>query len=244
MSEDHAPLRGGTHIFSWGRGDFGQLGTELDLSQPHPVLVQAVEDKDIAHVAASVFNSAFITGGRTSIQAAYPCSRCAIHTHVVQDCSLPCSCAQLMPSCGQQAVMTAVSWVTKGMRPSCIPAECKPLMLMGSARLHVASSTCWLWLMVELCAPGVQQTWASWVCSHIRTCTCRQFRACITSSISNHLSVIVCICIIIVTTADTLVPATPYPCFHMALPAALTSLQLLEVSPDLAFPKMADISGC
>ena len=81
MSGDHVPLRGGTHIFSWGRGDLGQLGTELDLSQPHPVLVQAVEDKDIAHVAASVFNSAFITGGRASFQAACLFSLCAIHTH-------------------------------------------------------------------------------------------------------------------------------------------------------------------
>lgn len=62
MSGDHTPLRGGTRVFSWGRGDLGQLGTELDLSQPEPVLVQAVEAKDVSHVAASVFNSAFITG--------------------------------------------------------------------------------------------------------------------------------------------------------------------------------------
>lgn len=62
MSGDPTPLRGGTRILSWGRGDLGQLGTELDLSQPQPVLVQAVEAKDVSHVAASVFNSAFITG--------------------------------------------------------------------------------------------------------------------------------------------------------------------------------------
>ena len=56
-------LHHGTHIFSWGRGDLGQLGTERGLSESQPVLVHAVEDKDVAHVAASVFNSAFITGG-------------------------------------------------------------------------------------------------------------------------------------------------------------------------------------
>ena len=66
MSIDRTPLRGGTHIFSWGRGDLGQLGTGLDTSQSQPVLVQAVEAKDVSHVAASVFNSAFITGNRHS----------------------------------------------------------------------------------------------------------------------------------------------------------------------------------
>lgn len=66
MSVEHASLRGGTHIFSWGRGDLGQLGTGLDVSQPQPVLVQAVEAKDVSHVAASVFNSALITGNRRS----------------------------------------------------------------------------------------------------------------------------------------------------------------------------------
>ena len=67
----HNALRRGTHIFSWGRGDLGQLGTELDQSQSQPVLVQAVEDKDIAHVAASAFNSAFVTG---AMQAPAPCA--------------------------------------------------------------------------------------------------------------------------------------------------------------------------
>ena len=62
MLTAHAALRRGTHIFSWGRGDLGQLGTELDQSQSQPVLVQAVEDKDVAHVGASAFNSAFVTG--------------------------------------------------------------------------------------------------------------------------------------------------------------------------------------
>ena len=57
-----ASLRAGTHIFSWGRGDLGQLGTGSDISEHQPVLVQAVESKDVAHVAASVFNSAYITG--------------------------------------------------------------------------------------------------------------------------------------------------------------------------------------
>ncbi|DBA87172.1 TPA: hypothetical protein ACH3X2_005178 [Trebouxia sp. C0005] len=61
MAEDKSVLHHGTHIFSWGRGDLGQLGTERDQSEPQPVLVRAVEDKDIAHVAASAFNSAFIT---------------------------------------------------------------------------------------------------------------------------------------------------------------------------------------
>lgn len=62
MEQDRASLRAGTHIFTWGRGDFGQLGTERDTNENQPVLVTAVESKDVAHVAASVFNSAYITG--------------------------------------------------------------------------------------------------------------------------------------------------------------------------------------
>ena len=62
MEQDRASLRAGTHIFTWGRGDLGQLGTERDTNETQPVLVTAVESKDVAHVAASVFNSAYITG--------------------------------------------------------------------------------------------------------------------------------------------------------------------------------------
>lgn len=79
MAEDKSVLHHGTHIFSWGRGDLGQLGTERDQSEPQPVLVRAVEDKDIAHVAASAFNSAFITGVKDLLLPYYPASRRA-HT--------------------------------------------------------------------------------------------------------------------------------------------------------------------
>ena len=136
---------------------------------------------------------------------------------------------QLMPSCGQQAVMTAVSWVTKSMRPSCIPAEYKPLMLTGSARLHVASSTCWLWLMEELCVPGVLQTWASWVRSHVPTCTCTHCQAVLhPASIEPPFSD----CVLMGYHPNNPPPpppppflsATPYPCFTTALPAGLTAL--------------------
>ncbi|KAL3150238.1 hypothetical protein ABBQ32_000096 [Trebouxia sp. C0010 RCD-2024] len=104
MSVDHTSLRGGTHIFSWGRGDLGQLGTGLDSSQPQPVLVQAVEAKDVSHVAASVFNSAFITadtelwttGSNDSCQLGhkghetqlYPCRVQALDAHGV--CQVAC----------------------------------------------------------------------------------------------------------------------------------------------------------
>ena len=69
MEQDRASLRAGTHIYSWGRGDLGQLGTEHDTNESEPVLVTAVESKDVAHVAASVFNSAYITGLRSATYA-------------------------------------------------------------------------------------------------------------------------------------------------------------------------------
>lgn len=62
MASDGPVVRAGTHIFAWGRGDLGQLGLSQDTSESGPVLVTALDFEDIAHVAASVYNSAFITG--------------------------------------------------------------------------------------------------------------------------------------------------------------------------------------
>lgn len=118
MAVDIGSLHRGTHIFSWGRGDLGQLGSELDQSEAQPVLVQAVEDKDIAHVAASVFNSAFITGASPSLaQTALNVDRWAnVHgsiTPVKHNSPAACSplalCMQRMLSYGQLEVMTAVN---------------------------------------------------------------------------------------------------------------------------------------
>ena len=76
-------------------------------------------------------------------------------------------CMQRTLSCGQQEAMTAVSWVTRVMTPSSSLAVYRHSMPTVSARLHVASSTCWLWLMEELYAPGVLQIWANLVRTHV-----------------------------------------------------------------------------
>ena len=130
-------LHHGTHIFSWGRGDLGQLGTNRGQSESQPVLVQAVEDKDVAHVAASVFNSAFITGGinfciqrqredscllalvtqTLQTETLGACSRHFATIRAILQCkkTLKVSathrtlCIQLMLNCGLRAATTAVN---------------------------------------------------------------------------------------------------------------------------------------
>ncbi|OAE31917.1 hypothetical protein AXG93_4485s1040 [Marchantia polymorpha subsp. ruderalis] len=49
-------------VYSWGRGDFGQLGLGDESDRSFPSLVQSLADKDILHVAAGDFHTAFLTG--------------------------------------------------------------------------------------------------------------------------------------------------------------------------------------
>ncbi|KAL3687154.1 hypothetical protein R1sor_013463 [Riccia sorocarpa] len=49
-------------VYAWGRGDFGQLGLGDESDRNHPVLVESLVDKDILHVAAGDFHTAFVTG--------------------------------------------------------------------------------------------------------------------------------------------------------------------------------------
>lgn len=48
-------------VFSWGRGDLGQLGLGDAADQDHPTLVKSFLKKDIVHIAASDFHTAFLT---------------------------------------------------------------------------------------------------------------------------------------------------------------------------------------
>lgn len=49
-------------VYSWGRGDLGQLGLGDEGNHSLPTLIPNFEDKDILHVAASDFHTAFLTG--------------------------------------------------------------------------------------------------------------------------------------------------------------------------------------
>ena len=49
-------------MYAWGRGDLGQLGTVGEGSTSSPQRVQVLDRKVIMHVAANLFNSAFVTG--------------------------------------------------------------------------------------------------------------------------------------------------------------------------------------
>ena len=49
-------------MYAWGRGDLGQLGTGGEGSTPSPQRVQVLDRKIVLHVAANLFNSAFVTG--------------------------------------------------------------------------------------------------------------------------------------------------------------------------------------
>ncbi|KAI5073199.1 hypothetical protein GOP47_0011212 [Adiantum capillus-veneris] len=48
-------------VFAWGRGDLGQLGVGDEADRDSPTLVESFSKKDIVHIAASDFHTAFLT---------------------------------------------------------------------------------------------------------------------------------------------------------------------------------------
>lgn len=49
-------------MYALGRGDLGQLGVGDDSDHPTPVPVAALAGKDIVHIAAGEYHTAFLTG--------------------------------------------------------------------------------------------------------------------------------------------------------------------------------------
>jgi alpha-tubulin suppressor-like RCC1 family protein len=47
--------------YTWGRGDLGQLGLGTDSNAEVPTLVAALADKNVVHVAAAEYHTAFLT---------------------------------------------------------------------------------------------------------------------------------------------------------------------------------------
>lgn len=48
--------------YSWGRGDFGQLGQGNASNQSTPQPVEALRDRDVVLVTGNLYNSAFLIG--------------------------------------------------------------------------------------------------------------------------------------------------------------------------------------
>lgn len=50
-------------VYSWGRGDLGQLGTSAAVSSSGtPTLVAGLHDRGVVHMAGSLFHSVALTG--------------------------------------------------------------------------------------------------------------------------------------------------------------------------------------
>jgi hypothetical protein len=66
--QPHAPWRRmqgqreEVEVYSWGRGDLGQLGTRTELSSGTPTLVRRLHDKGVVHVAGSLYHAVALTG--------------------------------------------------------------------------------------------------------------------------------------------------------------------------------------
>lgn len=54
--------RPGTEVWSWGRGDCGQLATGTLEDSPVPAVVKALRGRDVLTVAAGAFDTAVVTG--------------------------------------------------------------------------------------------------------------------------------------------------------------------------------------
>lgn len=49
-------------MYAWGRGDEGQLGVGDESDHSEPTTVSALAGKDIVHIAAGEYHTAFLTG--------------------------------------------------------------------------------------------------------------------------------------------------------------------------------------
>jgi alpha-tubulin suppressor-like RCC1 family protein len=49
-------------VYAWGRGDEGQLGVGDESDHSEPTTVSALASKDIVHIAAGEYHTAFLTG--------------------------------------------------------------------------------------------------------------------------------------------------------------------------------------
>ena len=49
-------------MYTWGRGDFGQLANGSDQNISAPMPSGMIRDVDIVHAAANLYNTAFVTG--------------------------------------------------------------------------------------------------------------------------------------------------------------------------------------
>jgi alpha-tubulin suppressor-like RCC1 family protein len=65
-------------VYSWGRGDLGQLGTSTDVCcSGTPTLVAGLHDRGVVHMAGSLFHSVALTGEFLSDGWIVPrCSTC------------------------------------------------------------------------------------------------------------------------------------------------------------------------
>lgn len=48
-------------VLVWGRGDLGQLGNGAASCAPSPEAMESLAGKDVVHVAAGMYNTAFLT---------------------------------------------------------------------------------------------------------------------------------------------------------------------------------------
>ncbi|MCO5551230.1 hypothetical protein L7F22_004729 [Adiantum nelumboides] len=61
MAEQQRQAEPSSLVFAWGRGDLGQLGVGDEAGRDSPTLVESFSKKDIVHIAASDFHTAFLT---------------------------------------------------------------------------------------------------------------------------------------------------------------------------------------
>lgn len=62
LSDRHRLGKPQIYVYAWGRGDFSQLGLGDTLDRGVPTLLDSLEGKDIVHVAAGEYHTAFLTG--------------------------------------------------------------------------------------------------------------------------------------------------------------------------------------
>jgi len=136
--------RPGTEVYTWGRGDCGQLGTGSLEDSPVPAVVKGLRGRNILTLAAGAFDTAMVTGEGHLTRCLCWCfaawrrqQRSLAHCRTLPTCQLvhatnikhplsrSLSLPKLMVSCMWWAAMTPPSWAS-GSRSACrSPPACR-----------------------------------------------------------------------------------------------------------------------
>ncbi|KAG0575477.1 hypothetical protein KC19_5G006600 [Ceratodon purpureus] len=144
----------GVAVYAWGRGDEGQLGVGDESDHPSPTPISAFAGKDIVHVAAGEYHTAFLTdegevyttgnndygqlGARGQGKHVVPMRVAALDTHIVTHIACGSTHTVAVTETGALASWGGAEFGQLGFEGGSMVDGVQPRIVKGSRDLHFA----------------------------------------------------------------------------------------------------------